>query len=351
VRRLLIFLISAAGALAPAAYVRVPPAAAQAPSGSVGIRLLEAPKARQNDPRARIYIVDHLAPGTTIRRHIEVSNGTGERLRISLYAAGADVADAGFRFADGRTQNELSRWINVSPSSVLVGARSAAQALVTIAVPPTASSGERYAVVWAEPPPSKPAGGSGVTTVNRVGIRVYLSVGPGGEPASDFRIVSLTASRDRSGAPVVTAQVRNTGGRALDLSGELRLAGGPGGLSAGPFDARLGTTLGVGETGSVVVPLDRAIPAGPWDATMMLRSGALEREASARITFPSGAGESAGAVKASSGRRPFVWLALGLPLLVLLGLFLLFKRRRADEEHREPPQEPAEPSRSRSRAR
>ena len=51
-----------------------------------------------------------------------------------------------------------------------------------IDVPVDASAGERYAVVWAEvSAPASAAGG--VTLVNRVGVRVYLSVAPGGAVA------------------------------------------------------------------------------------------------------------------------------------------------------------------------
>ena len=129
--------------------------------------------------------------------------------------------------------------------------------------------------------------------MNRVGVRIYLSVGGGNEPASDFGITTFEARRDADGNPLIAAAVHNTGGRALDLSGELRLTNGPGGLSAGPFEAKLGTTLGVGQTEPVLVTLDRAIPAGPWDARIVLRSGLTEREATARVTFPAEGASSA----------------------------------------------------------
>ena len=52
---------------------------------------------------------------------------------------------------------------------------------MTIAVPRDAAPGERYGVVWAEVRAAAPAAG-GITQVSRVGIRIYLSVGPGGRP-------------------------------------------------------------------------------------------------------------------------------------------------------------------------
>lgn len=114
---------------------------------------------------------------------------------------------------------------------------------MTIAVPRDASPGERYGAVWAEAR-ATPVAGQGITEINRVGMRMYLSVGPGGPPAAGFRIQSLVAARASDGRPLVRAQVHNTGGRALDMSGTLRLLQGPGGLAAGPFPARTGTTLG-----------------------------------------------------------------------------------------------------------
>jgi hypothetical protein len=84
----------------------------------------------------------------------------------------------------------------------------------------------------------------------------------------------------------VLAKVHNTGGRALDMSGSLRLADGPGQLTAGPFDATVGTTLGIGQTAPVTVMLDPSLPVGPWKATLELRSGLLRRKVEGTLTFP-----------------------------------------------------------------
>jgi hypothetical protein len=158
-----------------------------------------------------------------------------------------------------------------------------------------------------------------VTQVNRVGIRLYLSIGPGGPPAADFTIDSLTAIRSPEGVPMVLASVHNTGGRALDMSGTLELTAGPGGLSAGPFPADLGITLGVGDTEPVTIPLDKQLPAGPWDARITLRSGLLERRAEATITFPDAG--AAPSVSTSSTRPGWLYPAIAaLVILLLLGL-------------------------------
>lgn len=322
------------GAFAPAvgAPAASPPTAPD--GGSVGIRLLDAPADRRDDPRAQVYIVDHLPPGSTIERRVEVANDTPETADIQLYAAGGDIEDGSFTFFEARDGNEVSDWTTVAPATITVPAGDTEAATVRIDVPADASEGERYAVVWAELPA---ATGGDVTVVNRVGVRVYLSVGPGGEPPTDFSIDSLTASRTAEDAPQVVAAVSNTGGRAVDLGGELSLRDGPGGVSAGPFPAQLGTTLGVDESGEVLVELDPALADGPWQAELILRSGRTERSLSAAIEFPP-AGE-AEAVSPDPGGVPWAWIigALLLLLAALAWLLLFLRRRREDPQPHGPP--------------
>jgi hypothetical protein len=338
-RRLLRLIITGLVAAAPAT---VPARAlAQAPPQTVGIRIVDAPTNRADDPRARQYIVDHLAPGTTIARRVEVSNDTAETQVIQLYAAAAAIKDGNLQFGDGRAANDLTSWTTVDPPTVSPSAGAKSLATVTIAVPADASPGERYAVVWAELPAAVPPGG-GIAAVNRVGVRIYLSVGGGNEPASDFGITTFEARRDADGNPVVAALVHNTGGRALDLSGELTLTNGPGGLSAGPFAAKLGTTLGVGQTEPVLVTLDRAIPAGPWDASIVLRSGLVDRDAAATVSFPAADASSADPVatratgSGSDGRSRVLPAVGGVAALgaVSLLLFWLLRRSRLEPDLR-----------------
>ncbi len=193
-----------------------------------------------------------------------------------------------------------------------------------ITVPDDAAPGERYGVVWAEVRTAPSVGG--VTQVSRVGIRIYLSVGPGGAPAADFTIDSLTAVRSADGRPTVVATVHNSGGRALDMSGGLRLSDGPGGVSAGPFPATLGTSLAIGATEAVTVTLDKQLPAGPWDARIDLRSGLISLTGQATITFPA---FGASRPTATGSSRPgTVYVAVGA-LLVLLAAGAFFVLRRA----------------------
>lgn len=205
--------------LVAAAILLPPPATARADAsenqslGGVGVRFVDAPAATAEDPRARLYIIDHLAPGTVIERRIEVTNTTPAPAVVRMYAAGASINDGTFVGDAGDTPNELSTWNAVRPGALDLDAGAHASVTVTNPVPSDAAPGERYAVVWAEIHSGASSLGA-VAQVNRVGIRQYLSVGPGGPPA-------------------------------------------------GPLPAGLGSSLAIGDSGQVVIPLDEQVPDGP----------------------------------------------------------------------------------------
>lgn len=341
-RRLLASLAVAGALVAPAipAYsASGNGTSSSSPRPGLGIQLLEAPTALANDPRAHIYIIDHLAPGTTITRKVQVSNGTANALDVSLYAAGSQIQDGAWTPFAGQRPDELSQWISVAPASVHLAPRQSAVVEATIAVPTEASSAERYAVIWAQ---AGIPGQGPVHEVARTGVRVYLSVGAGGAPPTNFSIDSLTGARTPDGHPEVLAQVHNIGGRAIDLSGSLTMLNGPGGLTAGPFPAKLGTTLAPGQSEPVTVILDNALPAGPWTARIVLQSDLVKRAAQATITFPTGDGVVGPPVKATAvpltrNRHLLVPLAIGLIALLAIGLLLWLWRRRRDKDDDEKP--------------
>jgi hypothetical protein len=294
------------------------------------IGLTEVPASRQDDPRALAYIIDHVRGAATFERSFEVSNDTDEPVEVDLYATAAAIRDGSFLLSDGRGANHLTSWMRVEPAHVSLPPRTATAGTVTFDVPADAEEGEHYAAVMAEvAPDARP--GQAIAVGRRVGIRVYLSVGDGAEPASDFEIDTLRPGRDDDGRPVVTASVRNTGGRALDMRGELHLSDGPGGTRAGPFPASLGTTLAPGDTERVTVALDDDLPDGPWVARLTLVSGTLERTVEATITFPSEAGTNADPVEADpveGKRRILIPLAAALLAMVLAALALHARRVR-----------------------
>jgi hypothetical protein len=287
-RRLGLVAVVAGAFCAPAtaALAQVP---APPPPG-IGVTLLEGPANAVDDPRAHEYIVDHLAPGSTILRKIGYSNGTEQPVDLTFYAVGAKIQDGSFVPGAGHATNDLSTWTTFSPTAAIVQPGETLPVTVTIAVPADAGDGERYAAALAEHGTAVPGG---FTSITRVGIRIYLSVGTGEAPITAFAIDSITAKRDLNGDPVITGQVHNTGERAIDLSGQVKLTNGPSSLSAGPFAVRTIATLRPGESGDVTVDLDRALPSGPWDARITLASGVTSASGTARVRFPTGAGVSA----------------------------------------------------------
>lgn len=305
---------------------------APGPDAGLGIRLVEIPASRAEDPRAKSYIIDHLAPGTTIRRTIELSNGETRALPVELYSGGATLADGSFTFAERGGTNELSKWIAVDPQSLTIAPGARTRAEVTIAVPADARAGERYGVVWAETPGLPPTGG-GVAVNSRVGIRVYLSVGTGAEPGTDFTLDTFQPVLSAEDQPSILIETCNKGGRAVDLTGEVTLAGGPGGTSAGPFATASPTSFAPGECGTVTVSMASGLPKGPWKATATLRSGEEERSSSATITFPDGPGKGYAVIAvrvldSAGGRMVFLAAAVLLVLVLLAVAAVLLRSRR-----------------------
>lgn len=329
-------LVQAAGAL-PAAGHGAPgtPSPRHPAAGrSIAIKLLDAPESRRADPRAHAYVVDHLTPGSIIERRVEITNESSTPMHVNVYSAAATIAKGEFAFAPEHTPNELTGWTSLDTSDLDLAASETARVRTTIRVPEDAAPGERYGVIWAQT--SAPTDRSHTLTVlGRVGVRMYVDVGPGGEPPSDFEIEQLTPSRTSDGRGEVRARIHNTGGRALDIGGALSLSDGPGGQHAGPVPAaRAGTTLAPGDRADAVVPLDASLPNGPWTAELTLRSGLVEHTTRATVTFPTTPGGT-GAVTVPVARQAgfpaltiagLSALALGAPCL-LLSRFLRRRRR------------------------
>jgi hypothetical protein len=296
------------------ALARTAQAAGGPGPGSFGIRLVDVPAAEADNPRALRYVIDHLSPGTTIHRRVLVANLSHAAARITVYPDAATIGGGSFIGDPGETRSDLTTWITTSRHMVSLAPHASTTVTVTIHVPRDASNGERYGVIWAqETSRVRYRSGLSITEINRVGVRIYLSVGPGGAPPSNFVIASLTGTRSAHGLPAVRADVHNTGGRALDISGYLKLSDGPGGLTAGPYKVADDITLAPGQAEPVTVVLSKRLPNGPWRALIDLKSGLTERHAEATIQFP---GFSAKAAAAISGS-----VVMGAILLAILAIF------------------------------
>jgi hypothetical protein len=298
--------------------------------GGVGVRLLDVPADAANNPRAREYIVDNLTPGTIIHRRIEVSNTTRSELRVAIYPAAATISQGSFVGAPAHTANGLSTWTTVSRPIMDVPAGSTAVDTITVAIPATASPGDRYAVVWAEVRSAK-SGGT-IELINRAGIRMYVYVG-GTNPATSFTVNTLTGQRNSGGHAVVRALVHNTGGLAVDLTGTLAMSSVTGALTAGPYPAQLGTTLAPGQSEPVWFTLTSQMTDGPWNATVTLHSGLSQQTFRAKITFPRSTGTAPPAAARPVGGGPgFVPILAGAILIAmfaaLIALIIAHRRRR-----------------------
>ena len=169
-------------------------------SGSIGIRLVDRASRIRRATRlpARTSSTagardEHRAPGRDQQQH---------RMRaatVAVYPAAASLRRGTFMFASGHSTNELSRWTSAEAERVPrwpPGTK--AFETVTINVPTNASAGERYAVIWAEVS-ARPLAAHGVRLVNRVGVRMYVSVGSGGAPPPNSRSAGSPRSVRRPG--------------------------------------------------------------------------------------------------------------------------------------------------------
>jgi hypothetical protein len=294
-------------------------------SGGIGIRLVPDASSASAEPLTLPYVVERLTPGSRVTRQIEISNTTDAMADVTVFPAAASIVEGKFTFAPGRTGDLLSSWTSVAQPVLHLAPGATVLDAVTTELPKRASSGERYAVVWAEVSAPSPTQ-SGVRLVNRVGVRMYVSIGKGGSPAAEFTVGALAASRSANGDPLVAARIHNVGQAALAITGELTLSHGPGGLSAGPFSFTLGVLLAPSHSTIAPVELASQIPRGPWRADLSLSSGGTQRSSVTTITFP--AKTLATGQHSFFGRLMLVALIVLMLLLAAAGSVLFFRRHR-----------------------
>ncbi|HXP56151.1 MAG TPA: hypothetical protein VN847_14400 [Streptosporangiaceae bacterium] len=297
--------------------------AATAPQNQFGIKLLQAPASEAGDPRADIYIIDHLNPGADISRNFQVSNTGSNTITLSLYPAAAAVSGGTFKFAAGHTQNEMTTWVHLNKSTVTLAPHTAATVTATVDVPKDATAGNDDGVIWAEQDAKGPGN---VNLVSRVGIRMYLNIGPGGAPAAGFTVGTPTTSSGPNGTHLVSVPVNNTGGRAVDVRGSMSLTNGPGGLQAGPFNPQSMDTLAPGQSHPVTFALSSKLPEGPWQATFMFKSDLITKTEKVTLNLASGPATTAKSRK----NFPIVPVAggIGLFLILAVGAFFILRHRR-----------------------
>ena len=330
-RRLLsmIMLVLAAGTLSPAVAAV---AAIHRPIGPApqrfGVRLFDVPGSAANNPRALRYIIDYLPTGTVIHRRILVMNQEARTAHFIVYPDAARISNGSFTGDSGATRSELTGWISVQYRTLTLRPQASAIDMITIKIPPGATRGEHYGVIWVQQAAhARASSGLGVNEVTRVGIRIYLAVGQGGAPPISFAITSITGHRSARGWPSMIAHVDNTGGRAVDLSGTAGLTGGPGNTAAGPFAEQQVITLAPGQSGNVTFALPRSLPNGSWQAKVTLVSGLTTATATAAVVF---------AVASQAGLSMVSWLGITLGVLAVVLAVALILAHSARQRRRVP---------------
>ena len=303
------------------------PSAAPGPQGTFGVRLVDVPVSEAGNPRALRYIIDYLPTGAVIHRRILVANDEARTARFTVYADAAYISGGEFIGYAGATRNELTNWVSVQDPTVTLAAGAAVMDMITIRVPPGATRGEHYGVIWVQQTAKARARDreSGVVEVSRVGVRLYVAVGRGGAPPSSFDITSITGHLTDARQPIIVAHVNNTGGRAIDLNGSVSLTHGPGGSSSGPFPAQRIVTLAPGQSWNMTFAAPKSLPEGSWEVTANLASGLTKATATAPIQLTANV-----AAQAATSATPWIWLALGglVALVVATGWYARQHRRR-----------------------
>jgi hypothetical protein len=192
--RFLRLILSLALALITLNAVEFPTYAADSgSSGSVGIRIAQIPAAIADQPFSDVYIISRLKPSTSLIQRLEVFNTSAQEFKVNVYPGAATFIDQKFAVADGRTGNTLSSWIKLTPNLLIVKPGESKTFEMTIATPNDAASEQQFGVIWAEVQGA--ANTSGVTTVSRVGIRMYVPVG--NSPAIAISKTSLTSETNQ----------------------------------------------------------------------------------------------------------------------------------------------------------
>ena len=299
------------------------------PAESFGTRLVDVPVSEAGNPRALQYIIDYLPTGTTIHRRILVMNSETRTAHFTVYSDAAQISNEEFIGDTGAARSELTGWISVQHPTVTLAPGASEMDMITIKVPLEATRGEHYGMIWVQQAAHvRSTTGVGVNEVARVGIRIYLAVGTGGAPPTVFAITSMTGSRSATGQPSLVVRVDDTGGRAVDLSGTVRLTGGPGGSNAGPFLAQRVITLAPGQSGNVRFALPKSLPYGPWQAKVTMVSGITTTTSTQTVQF-------GGVVAAHPGLGIIAWGVIALGVIALaLGLAAIVVRRRAPRHRR-----------------
>lgn len=227
--------------------------------------------------RERSYVVRTVAPGASFDDRLEARNPTDSPLDLVVEPVDAAVTPDG-SFAPGTTTTAEGGWLRVTPDRLRVPARGSVRVALRVVVPADAAPGDHIAAVVVRK--AEAPSGSGVQVVNRVGVRVYLTVTPPAAPAPrrafEFRGLRWTGNR------TFEADVANVGDLLVEPLGTLTIA-------RGDFDTTVDVpvlgTVPPGQVLTLPVRANGALEPGTYEARLRLRlvQGGSEQEQ--RVTF------------------------------------------------------------------
>jgi hypothetical protein len=271
VRRIAALLAAAlaVGLLAPGELARA------AENGEFSLRPVRPESASARD---RSYVVRTVAPGTGFDDRLEARNLTDQPLDLVVEPVDAAITPDG-SFAPGTTTAVEGGWLRVTPGQVRVPARGSARVALRVDVPADAAPGDHVAAVVVRK--AAAPSGSGVQVVNRVGVRVYLTVpAPAGGPAPRraFELRALRWTGDRN----FEADVANVGDLLVEPVGKLTIARGDFTTSV---DVPVLGTVPPGAVTTLPVRTQGRLDRGTYEATLRLRLVQGGEEQEQRVTF------------------------------------------------------------------
>ncbi len=321
VRRLVVPLLLVLLLATPGASAQQPPV----PSGQ-GVNVVPSPDSRYRGANGTVAELGQVAPDQPVRDAVLVRSSFDEDREVLLYGADAVPARGGGFGFDARTDSreQVGAWLSVA-ESVVVPARGEVRVEYTVAVPAGTPGGEYVGGLVAEPVGQ--AAGSGVQTVTRFAMALYLRV-PGGSAGEtpgrgspDGRFVFERLELRRQGDLVCpVTSYRNDSQDILDPTASVRVEGVLG--RGGSYEQRGGAVL-PGSAATVELPcVGRPLgPRGRVEVTLSTPRG-TERLTADAAWLP----------------WPFVVACLSLLLLLVALLLLLLRgarrRRRPDAAER-----------------
>ncbi len=267
-------------------------------------RLLPDP--RQSVSAERAYFAFESAAGMVIRDHLTVRNDSGERLRLSLYAADAVTAShGGIAVATrlGEVPERGGSWLEVSASEISLDPGEERAVPFTVRLPADLPPGEYAASLVAQRAEEKDRGASGpvgVRFIPRFAVTVLLTV-PGPEPLRPALEIADLEAVNGARQQAVVADLGNPGDDGLARAAGALTVRRTDGRQMQEIPVRLGYFL-AGDSLDFRVGLERVLAAGEYDVTLSLTHEGGTAELTRRLTF----GELAAVpvIRAQTGSRP-----------------------------------------------